>query len=223
MIQIFSLILFRKEQMTDTDSDVINKIKKGDTEEFRKIIDLYRNKSYSLALRILKTHNDAEDCVQESFIKLYNAIVNGLYESKSKLSTYLYAIVYNTAVDTYKKHSKRSFNITSIDITESNFREGDELVRNFDYVILKSEDGSPYSKLVKKEIAGIIRNYVDSIPEHYSVILNMFYVNELSYEEIGGILKLPEGTVKNRIFRAKEKLKQIILKNYSQEEILEYI
>ena len=59
--------------------------------------------------------------------------------------------------------------------------------------------------------------------EHYSVILTMFYVNELSHKEISEILSLPLGTIKNRIFRAKEKLKEVLLRKYPTEELLEYI
>ena len=69
----------------------------------------------------------------------------------------------------------------------------------------------------------IINDYINSIPEQYSIILTMFYINDLSHDEIAGILKLPLGTVKNRIFRAKNKLKEIILKKYSEEEILQYV
>ncbi len=78
-------------------------------------------------------------------------------------------------------------------------------------------------KFSESEIQSIILNYINSIPEQYSVILTMFYINDLSHEEISDILKLPIGTVKNRIFRAKAKLREIILKKYSEEEILQYV
>jgi RNA polymerase sigma-70 factor (ECF subfamily) len=85
--------------------------------------------------------------------------------------------------------------------------------------------GSSYSDKAtgENEVSKIIRNYITSLPEQYSVILTMFYINDLSHEEISNILKLPVGTVKNRIFRAKAKLREIILKKYSEEEILQYV
>jgi len=69
----------------------------------------------------------------------------------------------------------------------------------------------------------IINDYINSIPEQYSVILNMFFLNDLSHEEISQILKIPVGTVKNRIFRAKEKLKELLFRTFKKEELLDYI
>ena len=82
---------------------------------------------------------------------------------------------------------------------------------------------SPEKEISENEIENIIKIISITFPGQYSVILTMFYINDLSHEEITGILKLPVGTVKNRLFRAKSKLKEIILKNFSEEEILQYV
>jgi RNA polymerase sigma-70 factor (ECF subfamily) len=151
------------------------------------------------------------------------------FEGRSKFSTYFYRIVYNTAVDSYKKNKLKKFNIVSIDISEPNFREGDELTKGFyekHIDINKMFEGrgfNPDNAVSEKEIQDIVNSYISSIPEHYSVMLNMYYLNDLSHNEISDILKIPIGTVKNRIFRAKEKLKDIILEKYSKDEILEYV
>ena len=71
------------------------------------------------------------------------------------------------------------------------------------------------------ELQDTINRYLEQIPEKYSTILTLFYVNDLSHEEISETLKLPLGTVKNRIFRAKDKLKEIMLQNHSESELLE--
>jgi RNA polymerase sigma-70 factor (ECF subfamily) len=192
-------------------------------------VEEYKNKAYSLSLRILKNPQEAEDSLQESFLKLYKSIREKKFEKKSKMSTYFYTIVYNTALDNYKKTRAKSFNIFSFDVNEAFFKEGDELFRQndeekiLDEIRLKYHSETPENKLVQKEISDVIKKYLLTIPEHYSVVLNMFYINELSYDEISGILKLPVGTVKNRIFRAKEKLKEIILKKYSLKEVLMYV
>ena len=104
-----------------------------------------------------------------------------------------------------------------------NYEEGDDL--NKSYSESHHSTGSSYSDKAtgENEVSKIIRNYITSLPEQYSVILTMFYINDLSHEEISNILKLPIGTVKNRIFRAKSKLREIILKKYSEEEILQYV
>ena len=216
--------------MADAEINLLTKLRKGDTNSFRELVELYKNKAFSLAIRILKNETESEDCVQESFMKFYKALMDNQFTGKSKLSTYFYSIVYNTAVEFYRKIHKKSFSIVSIDINENVYNEGDELLKNLpgyrtesaSVKFVKHGNETDY-KLSLMEINGIIYKYINSIPEHYSVVLNMFYINELSCSEISGILNIPEGTVKNRIFRAREKLKQLILKNYPLNEILNYV
>lgn len=215
--------------MQDKDNDILKKVQSGDIQAFKEIVDKYKDRGFSLTLRILKNHHEAEDSLQDAFLKLYRSVSEKKYEGKSTFSTYFYSIVYNTAVDHYRKYTAKQFNITSIDVTDSNYKEGDELTKNFD----ESEiDGQLYiedlnlnteKNVLSAEIQKIVNKYINAIPEHYSVILTMFYVNELSQNEISEILSLPLGTIKNRIFRAKEKLKEVLLRKYPTEELLEYI
>jgi len=215
--------------MPETYSEIIDNIKKGDTESFRIIADELKDKAFSLTMKILKNKEEAEDSVQEAFMKLYRSITGNQFEERSKLSTYFYTIVYNTAVDNYKKLKSQRFSIVSIDVEDSNFEEGDDLLKKYyekeiDKNIYEERHEISTDKLFSEsEIKTIIQNYINNIPEQYSVILTMFYINDLSHEEISGLLKLPIGTVKNRIFRAKAKLKEIILNKYSEEEILQYV
>ena len=215
--------------MSLSDSEIIKNINEGDTSSFRIIVDELKDKALSLTMKILKSREDSEDCLQESFLKLFRSITSGKFEERSKLSTYFYTIVYNTAVDNYKKLKSRRFSIVSIDVEGSSFEEGDDLLRKYyDAKIEKNEfddkyDLSTESIISESEIKQIISDYLNSIPEQYSVILTMFYINDLSHDEIAEILRLPLGTVKNRIFRAKNKLKEIILKKFSEEEILQYV
>lgn len=215
--------------MPETYSEIINRVKEGDAAAFKIIADELKDKAFSLTLKILKNKEDAEDSVQESFMKLYRAISGGQFEERAKLSTYFYSIVYNTAVDNYKKLKAQRFSIVSIDVDDSNFEEGDDLIKKYyeseidKNVYAENREASTESKVAENEITGMVSKYIGSIPEQYSVILTMFYINDLSHEEISEILKLPLGTVKNRIFRAKARLKEIILKKFPEEEILQYV
>ncbi|MCX6161063.1 MAG: sigma-70 family RNA polymerase sigma factor [Ignavibacteriae bacterium] len=214
--------------MQDSDIEILNRVKKGEINLFREIVEKYKDRSFSLTLRILKNRNEAEDSLQESFLRLYKAIIAGGFEEKAKFSTYFYTIVYNTAIEHYRKYNSKNFNITSIEINDSFYKDGDELYKNYyesridEALIDTAEHGTERNSAIA-EIKSIIEKYVSCVPEHYSVILNMFYINELSYDEISKILKIPLGTVKNRIFRAKEKLKEILLREFSARELLEYI
>jgi RNA polymerase sigma-70 factor, ECF subfamily len=215
--------------MQDIDYDIIKKVQSGDTESFRELVEKYKNKAFSLSLKILKNQYEAEDSLQDAFLKLYKSIVDNKYECKSKFSTYFYSIVYNTAVDHYRKFTTKRFNITSIDVTDSNYKEGDELTKYFNEteidnrLYIEDLNLNTERNVLSAEIQKIVNKYITAIPEHYSVILTMFYVNDLSHNEISEILSLPLGTIKNRIFRAKEKLKEVLLKKYPTEELLEYI
>lgn len=210
-------------------SEIIDKIKNGDSSAFKIIAEELKDNAFSLTINILKNREEAEDSLQESFLKLYKAIAEKKFEGRSKLSTYFYSIVYNTALDNYKKLKSKRFSIVSIDVDDSNFEEGDDLLKKYyeseiDHTVYEERhEMSSEKKMNESEIEHIIKNYIDTIPEQYSLILTMFYINDLSHEEITGILKLPVGTVKNRLFRAKAKLKEIILKKYPEAEILQYI
>ena len=207
--------------------DIIRRIQKGETNLFAEIVDTYKDRAYSLTLKILKNREEAEDSLQEAFIRLYKSIMNNSYEAKSKFSTYFYTIVYNSAIDLYRKYNVKSFNVTSIEINDANHNDGDELVRNYeskiDNTVYSTDDYSTDKEIEKGEVKKIINDYINSIPEQYSVILNMFFLNDLSHEEISQILKIPVGTVKNRIFRAKEKLKELLFRAFKKEELLDYI
>ncbi|HMS33073.1 MAG TPA: sigma-70 family RNA polymerase sigma factor [Ignavibacteria bacterium] len=215
--------------MPESYSEIIENIKKGDTASFRIIADELKDKAFSLVMKILKNKEESEDALQEAFIKLYRAIVGNQFEERAKLSTYFYSIVYNTAIDNYKKLRSQRFSIVSIDVDDSNFEEGDDLLKKYYETDIEKNtyeerhEINTDKKLSTEEIKHIIQKYINNIPVQYSVILTMFYINDLSHEEISDILKLPIGTVKNRIFRAKAKLKEIILKKYSEEEILQYV
>lgn len=215
--------------MPESYIEIIEKIKKGDTSSFRIISDEYKDKAFSLIMKILKNKEESEDALQEAFLKLYKAISESKFEERSKLSTFFYRIVYNTAVDHYKKLKARRFSIVSIDVDEGNFEEGDDLLKKYfekdieSNVYEEQHEISTDKKINVNEIQMIIGRFISAIPEQYSVILTMFYINDLSHEEISDILKLPIGTVKNRIFRAKANLKEIILQKYPEKEILEYV
>lgn len=214
--------------MNDLEQNVINRIKNGDVNAFEQIVERYKDKGLTLSMRILKIKEDAEDSLQEAFIKTFRAIVDNQFEQRSKFSTYFYRIVYNTALDNYKKHKSRTYNVLNIDEGWKN-DEGDEMdLAGYE---TKIDDNRYFSSAVYKtdkrtldnEMQSIVNKFLEIIPEKYSVILTLFFINDLSHDEISETLKIPLGTVKNRIFRAKEKLKEIMMKRFDYESIAELI
>lgn len=216
--------------MYELELNIIKKIKDGDINAFEQIVDKYRNKALTLSMRILKNREEAEDSLQEAFVKAFRAIVDRKFEGRSKFSTYFYSIVYNTALDSYKKLKTRTYNLINIEDTfsRSGMEEGTGDISAFEMKLDKSKLGQhghyPAEKeLLDNELQELVNEFMGQIPEKYSLVLTMFYINDLSLNEISEILHLPLGTVKNRIFRAKEKLKDILLNRYSYDSILEFI
>jgi RNA polymerase sigma-70 factor (ECF subfamily) len=214
--------------MNDLELNIIKKIQSGSIDAFEEIVTRYKERAMTLAMRILKNHEDAEDALQEAFIKTFRAIADKQFEERSKFSTYFYRIVYNSAIDFYKKHKSKTYNLINID----DARKGDdgeitdisafemEIDRNKYYMSGVFETDR---KALDGELQDVVNKYLEEIPEKYSTILTMFYINDLSHEEIASTLNLPLGTVKNRIFRAKDKLKEVLMGKYSEEEMLQFI
>ncbi|MCC6866776.1 MAG: sigma-70 family RNA polymerase sigma factor [Ignavibacteria bacterium] len=214
--------------MNDLELNIIKKIQAGKIDDFEEIVNRYKDKAMTLAMRILKSTEDAEDALQEAFIKTFRAIADKKFEERSKFSTYFYRIVYNTSIDFYKKHKAKTYNIVNIDENKKNDEGELTDINSFEMEIDKqnyhiSSSYDAERRALDSNIQDIINCYLEEIPEKYSAILTLFYINDLSHEEIAETLRLPLGTVKNRIFRAKDKLKEILLKNYSETEILELI
>lgn len=212
--------------MYDLEINIIKKIQSGDFNAFEQIVDKYKDKALTLGMRILKNREDAEDALQESFVKTFRAIVDKQFEERSKFSTYFYRIVYNTALDFYKKHKTRNYNLLKIDEPVKIGNDDEKILENFELDI----DTNNYEtsrvfvtekRTLDNEAQEIVNRYLEQIPEKYAAILTLFYINDLSHEEIAQTLRLPIGTVKNRIFRAKDKLKQVMLTKFKEEDILE--
>ena len=215
--------------MYDLELNIIKRIRNGDVNSFEQIVEKYKDKALTLSLRILKNTEEAEDSVQEAFIKAFRAIVDRQFEERSKFSTYFYRIVYNTALDNYKKLKTKTYNLLRIDHGTRSSGNGDETdITAFEMKIDKSvytgtEAYNADRQAFTEETKEFVNKYLEQIPEKYSIILTLFFINDLSHEEISETLMIPLGTVKNRIFRAKEKLKELMLKKYSYESILEFI
>jgi len=214
--------------MNDLELNIIKKIQSGSIDAFEEIVNRYKDKAMTLAMRILKNHEDAEDALQEAFIKTFRAIADKQFEERAKFSTYFYRIVYNTAIDFYKKHKSKTYNLINIDAVKQG-DEGEitdisafemEIDRNKYYM---SSQFNTERRALVGELQGVVNKYLEEIPEKYSTILTLFYINDLSHEEIASTLNLPLGTVKNRIFRAKDKLKEVLTAKYSEKEMMELI
>ena len=175
----------------NTEFEIVEKIKKGDTSAFRFLVEKYKDVSFSLACSILRNENDAEDALQESFIKAFKAIKKFRY--KSSFSTWLYKIVVNTS-NTYLKRQKKKQNFTDKD--------------SWDNLELYSND-TGLDQLISSEQTVIVNKILDSMKSEESLLLRLYYLSELDVREIMEITKFKESKIKVSLFRArKNALKQ---------------
>lgn len=184
--------------MTTNDENIlIEAINNGDTRAYAKLVDRYKDLVYTLALRMLKHKEEAEEVAQDTFVKVFKSLHK--FKGDSKFSTWIYKVAYNTCLDTIKKNKKHLNNVT---IDEYNFNKLDTIDNALDNII-------------KEEKSALIKNCINKLPEDSSALLTLFYFEELSLDEISKIINIEANTVKVKLFRARKKL-AVILEQYLQ-------
>lgn len=176
-----------------TDVEIIESIKKGNTADYSILIDRYKNKSFSMLKRMLKNDFDAEEVLMDCFLKVYNNLSSFKYESK--FGTWFYRIVYNTALTKLSSVKRKIENeMSSVD----------------DLHHLKSDYNADV--LVNEDISEIIKKVVNQLPPKNAAIITMFYLEEMSTEEISQVLEISVANVKVILYRSRNLLKDIIEK-----------
>jgi len=177
----------------EIDHELVLRAQRGDKHAFGMLVDKYQRKLARLLSRMIRDQSEIEDVVQESFIKAYRALPN--FRGDSAFYTWLYRIGINTAKNHLVSLGRRPTVSTDIEIEDAeNFDSGDEL-RTME---------TPETALMTKEIAQTVNDTVASLPEELRTAITLREIEGLSYEEIATIMSCPIGTVRSRIFRARE-------------------
>jgi len=184
--------------MSDSDKEIIQKVLDGDAKAFALLINRHKAKAMTLAVRMLKNREDAEEALQDSFIRVHRAL--SLFEWKSSFSTWFYRIVYNTCATAAGK--KKRIHPLSIDVEDEGGLRTEIL----------SDELQPDMKLESDEFSNIVSEEVAKLPVVYGSTFTLFAIQEMSYEEIVQVTGLPLGTVKARLFRARAMLREAIVK-----------
>jgi len=184
--------------MSDTDREIIQRVLDGDVRSFGILVDKHKAKAMTLAIRILKNREDAEEALQDAFVRVYRALSS--FEWKSNFSTWLYRIVYNTcATAAGKRNGKYHLSLDVMDEDGSRIEiESDELL--------------PDMRMESDEFSKIVCEEVEKLPSAYGSTFTLFTIQEMSYEEIVQVTGLPLGTIKARLFRARAMLREAIVK-----------
>lgn len=174
-----------------SDKELVEKAKKGDVHAFEQLLFRYEKQIFVYLLRFVNQKENAEDVTQETFIKVFRSLKT--FDPEYKFKTWLYTVATNTAYDWLRK-AKKSQELFIIDDPDSEFETIDE--------------STAYKELESKENVELIDNAIQKIKPTYQTVILLFYRDELGYEEIAEVLKLPLNTVKTHLYRAKKALSE---------------
>ena len=176
----------------NVDQQLVERVQRGDKNAFNLLVTKYQHKVANLVSRYVKNHSDVPDIVQEAFIKAYRALPN--FRGDSAFYTWLYRIAVNCAKNQLVSSGRKPPG-SDIEIEDAEVYDSGEALR---------ENASPEKLLLTQEIKKVIFSTIDQLPEDLRTAINLRELEGLSYEEIATIMECPVGTVRSRIFRARD-------------------
>jgi RNA polymerase sigma-70 factor (ECF subfamily) len=176
----------------DTDKELVRRVKKGDRHAFELLFSRYQHKILNLISRYLRDREDVEDVAQETFIKAFRALPR--FRGESAFYTWLYRIAINTAKNHQVARSRRPPG-TDLDVDDAEYMDGTDALR---------ESENPESALARDELSAEIDLAISQLPDDLRSAVTLREFDGLTYEQIAEIMDCPLGTVRSRIFRARE-------------------
>lgn len=178
-----------------TDEELVAAVLGGDRERFGDLIDRYQGRLINYLFRLLRNADDAHDLAQEVLVKVYQVLDR--YDPHYKFSTWLFRVAQNAAIDQIRR---RRLKVVSL-------RQEDEEGEGRDWDLPSPERG-PYGELRNRERGAAIQEAIESLPWEYRELILLRHFGELPYEEIAKLKEMPLGTVKNKLFRGRQMLKE---------------
>ena len=183
------------------DADVVRRILDGEGELFELLVERYRVRLYRFVQRFTNDAEDARDVTQDVFLKVYGALDS--YDPKYKFSTWLFRIAGNAAID----HLRRR-RIRALPLELPPDEEGGE--RRVEPKELRPD---PYEDLARRRLRTALDEAIERLPDDYRELISLRHYGELPYEEIAELKGMPLGTVKNKLFRARQALRDLLPPN----------
>ncbi len=176
--------------MQHNDTQLIERILEGDKAGYALLVDRYKDLAFTIAYRILGKREDAEEVVQDAFVKAFQNLSS--FRQKAKFSTWLYRIIYNTAISRHRQ--KKS---DWLPIEESKIPENE-----VEFLAEEEEDRHK-----------MLESAMQQLSEEDRILLTLYYVDESSVDDLHSILSLSKANVKIKLFRARKKLQELVSKN----------
>jgi RNA polymerase sigma-70 factor (ECF subfamily) len=178
------------------DSALVKRVQNGDKKAFDMLVHKYQQKVINLVYRYVHSREEAQDIAQDTFIKAYRAIAN--FRGDSAFYTWLYRIAINTAKN-YLSSLQRKAPCLDVDITD---------IMSLDQSASLRDDASPEYLLQRDDTMQAILQAIEALPEDFRSAITLREMEGLNYEDIAEVLDCPVGTVRSRIFRARETINQ---------------
>ncbi|GMU70910.1 MAG: RNA polymerase sigma factor RpoE [Burkholderiales bacterium] len=177
----------------EVDQQLVERAQRGDKRAFELLVMKYQRKLGRLLSRMVRDPGEVEDVTQEAFIKAYRALPN--FRGESAFYTWLYRIAINTAKNYLVALGRRAPTSTEFDHEEA---------ESFEDAVGLRDAATPEGELLGREIARTVNKAMDALPEDLRTAISLREIEGLSYEEIANVMNCPIGTVRSRIFRARE-------------------
>ena len=177
------------------DQQLVERVQRGDKKAFDVLVLKYQQKVANLISRYIRDQSEVLDVTQEAFIKAYRALPQ--FRGDSAFYTWLYRIAVNTAKNHLVSRGKRPNSLS-----ELTSNEGDD--ESFEVPVVTIDNNTPEAELMSRQIAEAVNRAVSALPEELQTALSLREIDGLSYEEIAEAMNCPIGTVRSRIFRARE-------------------
>lgn len=184
-----------------TDAEIIESVKKGNQADYSILVERYKNKAFTMLKRMLKNDFEAEEILMDAFLKAYNNL--GSFKFESKFSTWFYKIAYNTALSRIS-NSKRIIETQMASIDDVNYLESNYNADEY----------------VSDNRAELVQKVVNQLPEKNAAVITMFYLEEMTIEEISDVLNLSAANVKVILHRSRNLLRKLIEEKQLLREML---
>lgn len=183
---------------TDEDAPLIAEIRRGNARAYGKLVERHQDRAYTFALRLLGRTHEAEEAVQDAFIRAYTGLAG--FRGESRFSTWLTRILYNVCMTQMTRRRPAGPSLDELPEMERDRIQG-------------AEPGpSPLDRLQDEELAAEVQAAVNNLPERYRTVVLLYYLQEEPFDRIADLLELPPGTVKTHLFRARALLRNELMK-----------
>lgn len=174
--------------MAENENEILHKVIEGDAKAYAHLVDMHKQMAFTIAWRIVKNREDAEEIAQDAFVKVYQSIAT--FKGTSKFSTWLFRIVYNAAISSIRKKK--------IEKTEIN----NDFIENYTL----DEINENLEKLEEEEQKFIVEKLLDNLNPEESTLINLYYFQDLSTEEMAEVIGISKSNVKVKLHRIRNKM-----------------